>query len=136
MANEYWLLSNLSLSEGTNLLTWNPYPSEFQAYSETKVDGTGVGIGLGFFQFKWVAPFLTATQWDYLMSMFSGWEPSADVYVRTRTDATLASASGTEGGYMFLYRWFSCKMWRPAGEPCPIFRYKNVEIVFTHGEII
>lgn len=138
MANEYWLLSDLSLSDGTNPLTWNPHPTEFAPYSEVKVDGEGTGTGLGFFAMKWTSGegILTPTQWNYLMSMFSGWEPSADVYIRTRTDLIASAPAPSEYGHEFDYRWFSVKMWRPRGEPYPGFRYRNVEIGFTHGEEI
>ncbi len=137
MANEYWLLSDLSLSGGDNPLTWNPYPAEFYPFSETKVDGTGSGIGLGLFQFKWTNGdgILTPTQWDYLMGLFTGWEPPADVYVRTRTDL-IVTDSYAEHGRKYDYQWFSAKMWRPQGEPYPGFRYRNVEIIFTHGELV
>lgn len=132
MANRYWLLSNLSLSGGENALTWNPHPTEFAPHTEVKVSGTGDGVGLGYFSFKWTSGegILSATQWNHLMSFFSGWEPSIDMFVRTRTDRTVMSA----GGYReFEYLWFSVVMWRPQAEPYHGFRYRNVEIVFTHA---
>jgi len=93
MANRYWLLSSLtftttctlstvaSLTGGDNALTWNPHPTEFVPYGEIKAQGTGDLTGLGYAQFKWTSGdgYLTAQQWAYLMSFFTGDEPSVDI---------------------------------------------------------
>jgi len=151
MANRYWLCSQITLSTSggwstscgcaltadaeNNGLTWNPHPTEFLPYSEVKIDGDGRGSGLGFANFKWTSGdgMLTAEQWNYLMSFFTGNEPTADVCVRTRTDTITTNALGE---YEYLYRWYFAKMHRPRGDPYPPFRFRNVEILFTHGEAV
>ena len=132
MSNRYWLVSSLSLTGGDNPLTWNPHPTRFAPYSQTKTAGTGDLRGLGYAQFVWQSGegILTAEQWYYLMSFFSGDEPSVDVYVRTRTDRAVVNALGD---YEFEYRWYYAKMHRPTAEPYPAFRFRNVEIIFTNA---
>jgi len=79
--NRYWLLSGCALTGGTNGLTWNPHPTEFVPYSDVRTQGTGDLTGLGYAQFKWTSGdgWLTAEQWAYLMSFFTGGEPSVDI---------------------------------------------------------
>ena len=147
MANRYWLCSQLTLSTDAgwttgcgcsltgdeNELTWNPHPTEFSPYSEVKIDGDGDGTGLGYVNFKWTSGdgILTAQQWNYLMGFFSGNEPTADVCVRTRTDTIAANALGA---YEYEYKWYFAKMHRPKATPHPSFRFRDVEILFTHAE--
>lgn len=105
MANRYWLMSQTTLttestlstaaglsvtytfttgcdiSADTNELTWHPHPTEYYPYAEIKIQGTGDGTGLGYANFKWSSGdgFLTAEQWAYLMSFFTGAQPTVDV---------------------------------------------------------
>jgi len=145
--NRYWLCSEVTLSvegglsvttgcgltgDGDNPLEWNPHPTEFVPYSDVKFTGDGDGVGLGYTTFKWTSGngILTAEMWDYLMSFFTASEPTANVYVRTRTDTIITNALGE---YEYNYAWYFAKMHRPKGDPYPPFRFKNVEILFTHA---
>lgn len=132
MVENYFIATSLSLSD-EGALDWCPYPTEFYPQSEIKVDGDGDLVGMGLFNFKWTSGdgMLTATQWNWLMAFFSGWEPSIEVYVRTRTDRVTQDSLGDD---VFDYRWFQAVMHRPKGEPYHGYRYRNVEIVFTHAE--
>lgn len=130
--NQYWLLSGCSLTSGDNDLTWHPHPTEFVPYSDVKVQGTGDLSGLGYTVFKWTSGggILSAQQWAHLMGFFSGDEPSVDVCVRTRTDKWSVNAFGE---FEYEYCWFTAKMHRPRAEPYPNYRFRNIEILFSHA---